>query len=354
MTAAAGSAASTTSDGSSGGSPAVLGELRDLTEPAMRAAVGRLHPDLAKVESYHRGWTQLDGSPAGRPTGKAMRPALALLSSRAVKGPDAYGIASGVTVELIHDFSLLHDDLMDGDTERRHQPTAWMAYGAGPAILSGDALVSLATQMLLDSGSASTLDAIRLMNRCLAELITGQARDLEFEHRKDISLAECKAMADGKTAALLECASALGAVLSGAEAEQVDALGRFGRELGLAFQLVDDVLGIWGDSAVTGKPVLNDLRSRKKTLPITAALESGAPGLDALRELMFGEIDIASEELLEAAAQQLSDAGFRKWTLDEARMHLATAEDHAARVGAPADVLDDLIAIARFSVSRWF
>jgi geranylgeranyl diphosphate synthase, type I len=337
-----------------GGPPQVLSDLRDLTEPAMQAAVGRLHPDLAKVESYHRGWTTLDGSPAGRPTGKAMRPVLALLSSRAVGGPDAYGIAAGVAVELIHDFSLLHDDLMDGDTERRHQPTAWMAYGAGAAILSGDALVSLATQMLLDTDSPHTLDAIKLMNRCIAELITGQARDLEFEHRKDISLAECKAMADGKTAALLECASALGAVLCGAGADQVDALARFGRELGLAFQLVDDILGIWGDSQVTGKPVLNDLRSRKKTLPITAALESDAPGLDALRGLMLGDGEILSEESLEAAAQQLSAAGFRQWALDEAREHLAAAEHHAARAGAPAAVTADLIAIARFSVSRWF
>jgi geranylgeranyl diphosphate synthase type I len=338
-----------------GGPPPVLSELRELTEPAMKEAVGRLHPDLARVESYHRGWTTLSGEPSGRPTGKAMRPALSVLSARAVGGDDAYGIAAGVAVELIHDFSLLHDDLMDGDTERRHQPTAWMAYGTGAAILSGDALVSLATQMLLDSGSPSTLDAIRLMNRCIAELITGQALDLEFEHRKDISLAECKAMADGKTAALLECASALGAVLARATDQQIECLSRFGRELGLAFQLIDDTLGIWGDSEVTGKPVLNDLRARKKTLPITAALQSGVPGLDAVRELMFGDSEgMVSEAMLEAAAQQLEAAGFRQWALDEARIHLTAAEESAHRLRAPESVTADLIAIARFSVSRWF
>ncbi len=335
--------------------PAVLGDLRKLTEPAMQAAVSRLHPGLAKVESYHRGWTTLDGQPSTRVSGKALRPALAVLSARAAGGPDAMGVAAAVAVELIHDFSLLHDDLMDGDTERRHRPTAWVVYGAGPAILSGDALLSLATEVVLDAGSSRTLDGIRLMNRCVAELITGQALDLEFEQRSDVSLADCKRMADGKTAALLECASSLGALLCGASDEEVEALGKFGRDLGLAFQLVDDVLGIWGDAEVTGKPVLNDLRARKKTLPITAALQSGAPGLDAVREVIGADADAdISEDSLEAAARQLSEAGFRQWTLDEAQHHLKSAESYVNGLAAPDAVKVDLIELARFTVSRWF
>jgi geranylgeranyl diphosphate synthase type I len=334
------------------GLPRVLGELRELTEPAIRETVSRLHLGLERVESYHRGWTTVDGQPSGRPTGKALRSALAVLSSRAVEGSDDYGIAAAVAVELVHDFSLLHDDLMDGDTRRRHRPTAWVAYGAGAAIISGDALLSLAIGRVLDSGSANTLEGIRFLNRCVSELIEGQALDLEFETRRDVTLDDCRRMAAGKTASLLECASALGAILAGAPEDQVELLRGFGQQLGMAFQLVDDAIGIWGDSDVTGKPVLGDLRSRKKTLPITAALESGADGLDALRTLMFGEGGEPSEELLEAAANELSEAGFHKWVLDEARNHLSAAERHVETLNAPQHVKADLLELAHFATFR--
>ena len=334
------------------GLPRVLGELRELTEPAIRETVSRLHLGLERVESYHRGWTTVDGQPTGRPTGKALRPALAVLSARAVEGPDEYGIAAAVAVELVHDFSLLHDDLMDGDTRRRHRPTAWVAYGAGAAIISGDALLSLAIGRVLDSGSAHTLEGIRFLNGCVSELIEGQALDLEFETRRDVTLEDCRRMAAGKTASLLECASALGAILAGAPQAQIELLCGFGQELGMAFQLIDDAIGIWGDSDVTGKPVLGDLRSRKKTLPITAALESGAEGLDALRSVMFGEGAEPPEELLEAAADELSAAGFHKWVLDEARNHLAAAEHHVETLAAPQHVKADLLELAHFATFR--
>ncbi len=334
------------------GLPRVLGELREVTEPAIRDAVSRLHVGLERVESYHRGWTNVDGQPAGRPTGKALRPALAMLSVRAVEGPDEFGIAAAVAVELVHDFSLLHDDLMDGDTRRRHRPTAWVAYGAGAAIISGDALLALAIEQLLESGSGTTLEALRFMNRRVTELIEGQALDLEFETRRDVTLDDCRRMAAGKTASLLECASALGAILAGAPEAEVALLRGFGRELGMAFQLVDDAIGIWGDSEVTGKPVLGDLRSRKKTLPITAALESGLEGLDSLKSVMFGDGPEPPEELLEAAANELSEAGFHTWVLDEARRHLAAAEHHVESLGAPQLVKSDLLELAHFTTFR--
>ena len=126
----------------------------------------------------------------------------------------------------------------------------------------------------------------------------------------------------------------------------------YGRELGMAFQLVDDSIGIWGDSSVTGKPVLGDLRSRKKTLPITAALESGNGELDALRSVMFGDGPEPPEELLEAAANELSAAGFHKWVLDEARSHLSRAEHHVETLRAPAAVKADLVELAHFVTFR--
>jgi geranylgeranyl diphosphate synthase type I len=335
------------------GVPAILGELRELTEPAIRAAVSRLNPGLVRVESYHRGWSTIDGQPSNGASGKALRSALAVLSARTVRGPDHLAAAAAAAVELVHDFSLLHDDVMDGDTHRRHQPTAWVVFGAGAAIVSGDALFALAIELILESGSPRTLDAVRLLNGSVRELIEGQALDLEFEHRTDVTLAECERMAAGKTAALLECASSLGALLCGAGDEDVECLRRFGRELGMAFQLVDDALGIWGDTRTTGKPVLSDLRARKKTLPITVALRSDAPGLTDFRALMSSDPgEAVPEAMFDTAARELREAGYHDWVINEARRRLALAEKLLEGLDAPQEVKADLVALARFVVTR--
>lgn len=158
----------------------------------------------------------------------------------------------GVAVELVHNFSLLHDDLMDGDETRRHRATAWTVFGPAQAILVGDALATLGTEVLLDAataGGASPTDAaraVRLLTTATRRLIDGQAMDVAFEQRDSVTVAECLEMEGGKTAALLAAASAIGAVLAGADDRVSDALQRYGHHLGLAFQAVDDLLGIWG------------------------------------------------------------------------------------------------------------
>ena len=177
-----------------------------------------------------------------------------------------------VAVELVHNFSLLHDDLMDHDAERRHRATVWAVWGPSMAILVGDAMLALAYQVLADVRDESSVAAAAMLGTATQGLIAGQVEDLAFERRATVRVEECVAMAAGKTGALLGCSAAIGAVLAGAPVETVAALQIYGEELGLAFQLVDDLLGIWGDSAVTGKPVGSDLRARKKSLPISWAL----------------------------------------------------------------------------------
>ncbi|GDY79119.1 hypothetical protein SAV31267_086040 [Streptomyces avermitilis] len=174
----------------------------------------------------------------------------------------------------MHTFSLLHDDIMDGDAMRRGRPALWKAYGTGPAVLAGDALFALAVQTLT---TASAPGAAHRLSAALGDLVRGQADDLLFAHRpwtgpEAVSVAEYEAMAEHKTGSLLGCALALGAHLAGAPEETAAVLDRTGRHLGVAFQIVDDLLGIWGDPAVTGKPVHGDLRQGKKTFPVLAAL----------------------------------------------------------------------------------
>ncbi len=267
----------------------VLERARDLTQPLMRAAVGRLAPSISEVVSYHLGWTEADGAPSPARGGKGIRPALAMLSAEATWAGAEVGAPGGVAIELVHNFSLVHDDLMDGDLERRHRPTVWALWGPCVALLVGDALSTLATEVLLRSANPAGAAAAAALGEATAEMIAGQADDLAFEKRRSVSVEECMAMSTAKTGALLGCAASIGAILAEAPPATVYALRDFGRHLGVAFQAVDDLLGIWGDPETTGKPAGNDIRMRKKSMPIVAALAAGNDGARELESLLFDD-----------------------------------------------------------------
>ncbi|MFF0751919.1 polyprenyl synthetase family protein [Streptomyces sp. NPDC004267] len=309
---------------------AVLDRCRALVRPALVEAVGGLHPWTGEMAAYALGWAEASGTPdPGGSEGKGVRQALAVLGAEAVGADGADAVPGAVAVELVHTFSLLHDDIMDADALRRQRPAVWKAYGTGPAVLAGDALLAQAVSTLAEARSRHAGAAVRCLCGTLNTLVTGQAQDLRFEDRPwrgpgAVGPDEYRAMADQKTGALLGCALALGAVLGGAPDHTVTALERAGRHLGLAFQAVDDILGIWGDPAVTGKPVHADLRRGKKTYPVLTAL---AGGNDATRELSAlltttGRMD--DDEAAHVAAL-VEKAGGRSATRDEARRQLDTA-----------------------------
>lgn len=262
-----------------------LSRTRDLLDPALRDWVGRLPSAVARVASYHFGWTDSTGRPDSAPAGKALRPALVLTCAEAVGGAAEEVLAPAVAVELVHNFSLLHDDILDRDAARRHRPTAWTVFGSSSALLAGDALLNHASRVLSEEAWPRTGTGLRWLSEAVARLIEGEHTDLSFEGRSHVTLAECLVMVERKTAALLSCSCALGALWGGGSPEQIEALRRFGTHLGIAFQLSDDMLGIWGDPAVTGKPAGADLVYRKKSLPVVAALESGTAAGRRLAEL---------------------------------------------------------------------
>ncbi|WP_461030430.1 polyprenyl synthetase family protein, partial [Streptomyces sparsus] len=257
------------------GVTALLDRGRTLAMPELRAAVSRLAAPMDTVAAYHFGWIDAAGRPADGDGGKALRPALALLSAEVAGAPAETGIPGAVAVELVHNFSLLHDDLMDGDEQRRHRDTVWKVHGPAQAILVGDALFALANELLLELGTVEAGRAARRLAVASRKLIDGQAQDISFEHRERVTVAECLEMEGNKTGALLACAVSVGAVLGGADDRTADALESYGHHLGLAFQAVDDLLGIWGDPQATGKQTWSDLRQRKKSLPVVAALAAG-------------------------------------------------------------------------------
>jgi geranylgeranyl diphosphate synthase type I len=324
---------------------------RGAVTQGLRAALDRLDETSRLQAGYHLGWTDLDGQPTGANGGKAVRPSLALLSAEAAGAPAEAGLPGAVAVELVHNFSLLHDDLMDGDVERRHRRTVWSVWGPSSAILTGDALLALATEVLLDSGSPNAGAATNLLARATRELIRGQVLDLAFERRAQVTQDECLDMAAAKTGALLAASAAIGAVLAGGPDAVVAALATYGAELGLAFQLVDDILGIWGDPAVTGKPVFSDLRSRKKSLPVTYTLTHGGAAAQELAEWLAdaGEHD---EAALRRAAELIAAAGGRDWAAGEADRRLALGLSALDAVGLPDRAREGLVALGEFIVSR--
>ncbi|MBB6475565.1 family 2 encapsulin nanocompartment cargo protein polyprenyl transferase [Sphaerisporangium rubeum] len=329
--------------------PEVLAWSRDLVRPALRAAVETLPGSVREIAGYHFGWLDEQGRPAAAGGGKAIRPALVLLAAEAAGGRAADAVPGAVAVELVHNFSLLHDDVMDGDATRRHRPTAWRVFGVSHAILAGDALLTLAFEVLADSGHPGMRDAARGLAGAVLDLVEGQGADTSFETREEVGLEECVRMAERKTGALLGGACALGALLGGGDAGRVERLRAFGDRLGLAFQFVDDLLGIWGDPTVTGKPTHSDLRNRKKSLPVVAALSSGTPAGHDLAALYRGEHELDAADLTRAATL-IEAAGARSWSrtrvdelFHEALTHLSSA-DPASRPAAELHALAHLIA----------
>ncbi|MFF1448090.1 polyprenyl synthetase family protein [Streptomyces sp. NPDC058274] len=336
---------------------ALLERGRTLATPVLRAAVDRLAAPMDTVAAYHFGWIDAEGNPSDGDGGKAVRPALAVLSAQAAGARPEVGVPGAVAVELVHNFSLLHDDLMDGDEQRRHRDTVWKVHGPAQAILVGDALFALANEILLELGTVEAGRATRRLTTATRALIDGQAQDISYEHRERVTVEECLEMEGNKTGALLACACSIGAVLGGADDRTADILEKYGYHLGLAFQAVDDLLGIWGDPEATGKQTWSDLRQRKKSLPVVAALAAGGPASEQLGELLAADAKASdfenfSEEEFAVRAALIEEAGGREWTAQEARRQHTIAIEALDTVRMPDQVRAQLVALADFVVVR--
>ncbi|SFD99420.1 geranylgeranyl diphosphate synthase, type I [Actinopolyspora alba] len=329
----------------------ILDFTRELVLPTLRATVDQLSPAARAVATYHLGWRDEHGTPVNGQSGKTLRSALVLLTAEAVGGSAEAAVPAAVAVELVHNFSLLHDDVIDGDETRRHRRTAWAVFGSGEAILAGDALLATATDVLVASEHPAAAEAVRTLSNAVHTLIRGQSADMDFERRHDVTLAECESMATAKTGSLLGCACALGASFGGVTGPRVDKLRAFGEYLGLAFQHVDDLLGIWGDPRHTGKPVHSDLRARKKTLPVLAALSTTTPAAEQLRTLYYRGHPLSAPELARVA-ELVESAGGKQFSLDEADRLLSLALTELTTAGTQRRAGSELAELARVVTRR--
>ena len=304
-------------------------EILGLLEEAEDPATARLY----EMVRYHLG---LDGSTGG--SGKRLRPLLGLLAYASLTGEHHGALPGAAAVELGHNFSLVHDDIEDRDVERRHRATLWTVYGVAQAINAGDALFALsrmALHRLTDLGypDAKVLRLMRLYDETCLCLCEGQYIDIwAGEHDDTMSVDLYFDMIGRKTAALIAASIEAGAVLATDDEAVVRAYRAFGWALGLAFQLNDDLLGIWGETAVTGKEP-SDLAKHKKTLPVIYAWEHARPAdRDRLAEI-YRQTDPSPAEQDEGRAI-LERTGAREYTRGEARR--LRDEALAALDGVPA------------------
>ncbi|WP_371676713.1 family 2 encapsulin nanocompartment cargo protein polyprenyl transferase [Streptomyces sp. NBC_01276] len=340
---------------------ALLERTRETVNPELRRTVESLPGSMRRVAMYHFGWEDEEGRPADGGAGKAIRPALVLASAQALGGPLAAGpgepgdpagrgvVRAAVAVELAHNFTLLHDDVIDKDVRRRGRPTAWTVFGIPDAIITGDAVMALALRLFAEDPHPAAAAASARLAACVIELCAGQQADCAFERRPDVALDECLTMATAKTGALLGCACALGALYAGAGPEEVEAMDAFGREAGLAFQLIDDLIGIWGDPGHTGKPAGADLLARKKSLPVVAALTSGTRAGAELADLYAGPM--AGDDV-RAAARAVERAGGRDWAQAHAADRMGRAVQELSRAVPDLAAAGGLLALAEFVTRR--
>jgi geranylgeranyl diphosphate synthase type I len=322
-------AASTTGGRRAPGGAAIerlLGRYREAVLAEMRAVLADHHLPLYDMMRYHLGMAGARGEPAVAPAGKMLRPALCLLSCEAVGGQRRLALPAAAAIELIHNFTLIHDDIEDASRSRHGRDTVWRVWGEAQAINAGDgmfALAHLALLRLLEEGVAApqVLEAAHLLDEATLALCEGQHLDVEFEERLDVTCDDYLAMVSGKTAALMGAATAIGALLSGATEAAVAAFKQFGRGLGVAFQIRDDLLGIWGDATETGKPAGDDIAARKKSYPVVFALERASGDDRGSLRRVFGADTVSPEGVAEVLS-----------VLERCRARAAGEEAAASRV----------------------
>lgn len=300
--------------------------MTDFPAPLLQAIESELQSQVARLDaqayrpfyemlSYHMGWTvEGERTNAG---GKRIRPLLLLLVTVASQGAWLHATPAAAGIELIHNFSLVHDDIQDNSPKRRGRTTVWKKWGMPLGINVGDALFVIANVSMLDLSKNHPVETVLkaatiLQNACL-DLTRGQYLDISFENRTDLTVDDYWQMIEGKTAALLAASTQIGAILGNTDEATVEAYRNFGRDLGLAFQVQDDILGIWGNEARTGKSTASDLVEGKNSLPILYGISQ--KGRFAQRWSASG---IRPEEVSEIS-QMLIDEGAYDFAQEEAR-----------------------------------
>jgi geranylgeranyl diphosphate synthase, type I len=318
---------------------AVEEEMRGLLvadDPAVRP--------LYQMMRYHMGWATAEFADDRVHGGKRLRPLVCLLCCEAAGGDARVAIPAAAAIEMLHNFTLVHDDIQDNSAYRRHRRTVWSIWGMAQGINVGDGMHAIANRALTglrahDVPPDRILDLMEAFDTTVLRICEGQYQDVDFERRWDITADDYLHMIGGKTAAIFAFAAYVGATLAEALPERKQTFDRFGNALGLGFQVQDDILGIWGDPTVTGKETADDIRGRKKSLPILMLHDRASAAERAALESLYAG-DEVSPEGITAVLQMLADAGVQdacqeivhRHHIDALRLLAATEATGPARI----------------------
>jgi geranylgeranyl diphosphate synthase type I len=288
-------------------------------EAAMQEVVNSVDDLPAPMKTmleYPFGWANADGSAYLHPTGKRTRPLLLMLTVEAAGGNWKDGVYAAAAVEILHNFSLVHDDIQDESETRHGRDTVWQVWGVPQAINTGDAMFALSYSALehlsqTNIEPTTLIEIWRVYNRTILELTRGQHLDMDFETRDNVTVDEYLSMIRGKTAALLSCCTQIGALVGCSDVEIAQRYAAFGKGVGIAFQIRDDILGIWGDAEKTGKSAATDIVHRKKSVPILYGLAHS----EVLRAI-YAQPEIDAHDVQQAISV-LEEVGAKDYALEQ-------------------------------------
>ncbi|HKF76283.1 MAG TPA: polyprenyl synthetase family protein [Candidatus Dormibacteraeota bacterium] len=339
--------------------PALLTRFAAQAAGYLRATAPPPTSTTGLMAAYHMGWADRSGRPQEAAPGKLVRPSLCLWACQAAGSDPAVALPLAAAVEWVHNFTLIHDDIQDGDRERRHRETVWSIWGTAQGINAGDALHAVAFERLLAPGprAARRLRAGRVLARAVRQVVEGQCLDLAFEGRLDVGPPAYLRMARAKTGALLGASIEAGALVGGSAAALARRLHRAGELLGLAFQVRDDWLGIWGEPALTGKSRDCDLGRRKVTYPVVAGYAAVTPPerrrlRDLFRSAAGPEAPEAAHEAVAEIRALLADRGADRLAEVAAARFAGQSIDLVAGSGLPAESTDQYEEFARYVANR--
>jgi geranylgeranyl diphosphate synthase type I len=300
---------------------------------------------------YPLGWVDENNQPHHQPTGKRIRPILLLLCAEAVGGDWRKALPAAAAVELLHNFSLIHDDIQDDSPTRHGRPTVWIIWGRANAINAGDALFTLSYIALQGLTTRSvtpetTLKVWHIFSQTTLELTRGQHLDMRFERQTTITTDQYLSMIRGKSAALVSACAQIGALIGSGDDDVAEHFCEYGLNLGISFQIRDDILGIWGDSSITGKSAATDVLSRKKSLPVLYGLERSERLVELYQKEPFDDADV------QEAVTILDDVGALEFTQENETRFYRAALDALERANPQGDAATGLLQLTESLFGR--
>lgn len=334
--------------------PPVFTRHQAVVGAALRAELdGRTLPIYDSLR-YYMGWADVDGTLTHSPEGKRLRPTLCLLACEAVGGDPADALPAAVAIEFVHNFSLIHDDIEDGDRTRHHRPTLWVLWGEPTALVAGNNLLAIsdmATQQLRDVGVSTAIKAGHILTERYLSMMEGQYLDIAYEGRTDVTVDEYLMMIERKTGALIEGAVELGALVgAGGSSEVVEGLRAVGDDIGRIFQIRDDVLGIWGGPAL-GKPIGADITRKKNSLPVVHVLEHARGAQQRELQRIYARDEISAIDV-ERVLDAMDGLGTQRWCQGQAETRWNRARKRLASLQLSSDATREFLELGEYLLVR--